>query len=179
MDVVQKERVFFEVMKSDQQKLVQRARCALSLGVSVLSFWCFWCICRNAILPGSTAARELLILECGITAKVGEMRVVTVPGSTFGGDRERRLQVLVRAEGPTCVLSVTDLVVRTPAAHIQSRAHLRHRPGGCLVRSPHVFVISALLWWRRDFIQARLLRSSLSSFHDIVKSCESTRAGKK
>lgn len=44
--------------------------------------------------------------------QVGEMRVMTLPGTTFGGDRERRLQVLVRAEGPTCVLSVTDLVVR-------------------------------------------------------------------
>ena len=57
------------------------------------------------------------------------MRVVNLPGSTFGGDRERRLQVLVRAEGPTCVLSVTDLLVRPPAAQIQSRSHLRHRLG--------------------------------------------------
>lgn len=44
--------------------------------------------------------------------QVGETRVMTLPGTTFGGDRERRLQVFVHAEGPTCVLSVTDLVVR-------------------------------------------------------------------
>lgn len=55
-----------KVIKSDQKKkLVQGARCALSLGVSVLSFWCFWCKCRNAVLPGSTAARQLLVLKVG------------------------------------------------------------------------------------------------------------------
>jgi hypothetical protein len=73
----------------------------------------------------------------GAGAQVGETRVVNLPGSTFGGDKERRLQVLVRAEGPTCVLSVTDLVVRLaqrtphPASSLprpRGPSMLRHAP---------------------------------------------------
>lgn len=65
----------------------------------------------------------------GRGAQVGETRVVNLPGSTFGGDKERRLQVLVRAEGPTCVLSVTDLVVRLARRALHPASMLPHPRG--------------------------------------------------
>jgi len=90
-------------------------------------------------------------------AQVGETRVVNLPGSTFGGDKERRLQVLVRAEGPTCVLSVTDLVVRparrTPQALIAS----------LFIRPQHATTCTALrgssqvLWQRTRALAPPLL----------------------
>jgi hypothetical protein len=43
--------------------------------------------------------------------QVGEETTLTVPGSPAQYQQERSLRGIVRAEGPTCVLSVMDLQV--------------------------------------------------------------------
>ena len=44
--------------------------------------------------------------------QVGEVAEVSLRGILKQADGDRKLQVLVRAEGPTRVLSITDLQVR-------------------------------------------------------------------
>jgi hypothetical protein len=58
--------------------------------------------------------------------QVGTSQVVTVPGSSHYHVRERSLQVVTRAEGPTCVLTVADLQVPCQAHHCSKASCSRH-----------------------------------------------------
>ena len=55
---------------------------------------------------------------------MGEARVVVIPANPRHLEMERRLQVVVRAEGPTRVLSIANLQVCTHAAAWHPTLHV-------------------------------------------------------
>jgi hypothetical protein len=48
---------------------------------------------------------NICIVDC---AQVNQSHLVNLPASSYVLSTEEQLQVLVRAEGPTCVLTVAD-----------------------------------------------------------------------
>lgn len=99
-----------------------------------------------------------ICLELTSNVQVGTHAVLTRPPNAQRGEGERKLQLLIRAEGPTRVLSVTDLQVRHAMCRSSTLFELISNASGStemlptLAAGAHALAVDDVSRWRRIWL---------------------------